>query len=267
MNLLEYLNETDLNTYEKRAIIELATIDKTTATQLIKKGGIPQGRIYTTLQELQRKGIVVIHPTKPKQYSIPDVKEALKQYHAQKKYALEEQEQHIKTITLTQKTILPPETTTSVTLYQGREERLNAITTLRKRARKEILQIAPLFTGTYATRRAFEETLRNKNITCKIIIPTITPQNKEQVRIVLKNGGEVRTYKTKHLLSTTISDRKEALLGVQDHTKNEERITLYTTNPEIIETLVHTFQQQWKKGKRVKKKDERSEIRDVRGKK
>ena len=253
MNLLEYLNETDLNTYEKRTILELATIDKATATHLVKKGGIPQGRIYTTLQELQRKGIVVIHPTKPKQYSIPNIKEALTQYHAQKKHDFEKQEQNIKMITLTQKTILPPETTTSVELYQGKEEKLQAIANIKKRARKEIIQIAPLFIGNYTTRRELERILRNKNITYKVIIPRITRQNKEQVRIVLKNGGEVRTYKTKHLLSTTISDRKEALLGVQDHTKNEERITLYTTNPEIIETLVSTFYKQWKKGKRIKK--------------
>ena len=80
MNLALFLDGLSLTSYEKSAILCLAGVESADAQTVHTQSKIPQGRVYSVLNELREKGIVTVIPTSPKQYKIGSVKGALKNY-------------------------------------------------------------------------------------------------------------------------------------------------------------------------------------------
>ncbi|KKW32450.1 MAG: hypothetical protein UY76_C0028G0021 [Candidatus Uhrbacteria bacterium GW2011_GWA2_52_8d] len=72
---IEQLKHLGLNTYESKAYKTLLEMGTSTAYTVAKISGVPQGKIYPVLDDLQRKGALTIHAGTPKHYTptSPDI--------------------------------------------------------------------------------------------------------------------------------------------------------------------------------------------------
>lgn len=247
MELPQYLDSLDFNSYQKKVILFLSGIDSASAQQIIKGSAVPQGRIYEVLNTLNKKGLIQVHPGAPKLFSIKNVKESLSNYLTAKKIKIDEEISELKELDLKPKTYLK-ESTPSVEVILGREEHLHKVIEFRNSAQKELLQIAPSFVGTFASSLALEKALQ-RGIKVKVITYAITPENKKMVRTLLENGGELRILPAKDLLVLQIKDREELILGM--HGEKEERTLIYSRNKALLETLIETFDKMWTSAKIV----------------
>jgi sugar-specific transcriptional regulator TrmB len=252
--LARFVEELRLTLYEKEIILYLSTVDMADARAIYKNSKVPQGRIYSVLQELKQKGFVEITPTKPKKYQIKNIKESLKQYLKQKQDDLQEKIIEVKDLEIKPKSFLQEEKAPSVNFYYGREEHLKAVVTLRENAKKELLQMAPLFAGHYASMLSVQRALK-RGVKMKILVWNITAKNKKQIRNCITNGGEIRKSTAADAFSIVIKDSSETLIGVQDFRKKEERLVVHTQNPSLIKALRDTFFRLWRQATPITKKD------------
>lgn len=76
-SILNRLRELGLTTYEAQAYLVLIRNQNISATQLCNEAGIPDSKIYFALEELQKKGLVVVSEGVPRHYTALRPKEAL----------------------------------------------------------------------------------------------------------------------------------------------------------------------------------------------
>jgi HTH-type transcriptional regulator, sugar sensing transcriptional regulator len=254
MELIQYLDRLKLTLYEKEIIAYLSSIDFADAKTICKKANIPQGRIYSVLDELQKKGFVLTIPGKPKKYQIKDIKESIKFYLEKRKAELDEKIEKIKLIELKPKSINIQENKASVTTFRGREEHLNQLTKFRQIAKKEIIQTAPSFIGTFSTKLSFRKALE-RGIKIRVIISKITSKNKNNIEIGLKFGAEIRLNKKIAGFSMMVKDSDEAIFSAHNYDDQEERVTIYSRNAGLISALKKTFAEFWKNATPITLKD------------
>ena len=82
------MQEFGLGYYESKAI-EVLLKEQTTAKQLSKKAGIPSGKVYSILQDLVKKGLILQTNERPKQFFVPDADIVLDKLIQQKQAAHE----------------------------------------------------------------------------------------------------------------------------------------------------------------------------------
>ena len=177
------------------------------------------------------------------EYKIKDIKSSLREYVETQKNEFNQKQGMIDDISLDEKKV-SLSNVPSVNLYSGKDEHINAIVSLRNSAKKELLQIAPRFQGGYSSMNSVKKTLM-RGVKMKLIVSSISDDNKKQILNCYENGGEVRL-----LNSTNLS------FVVKDNFSNsEERMVLSSENVSLLEMLVHTFKRLWKKATPIGLKD------------
>jgi len=252
MMLLQFLEGLKLNKYEKEIILFLSSVNSATANQIYKNTKVPQGRIYSVLNELKQERLIEIIPTSPKKYQIKDIETSLKDYLNKKKNEIEEKISIANEIETKPRSILD-EKETSVRILLGREEHLAMVTALRENAKKELLQMAPTFGSTPASDLSLQRALL-RGVKEKVIVKKITPINKNKIKICIKNGGEVRRLNSPDLLALLIKDSSEFLLGVHK-IDEDERTMIFSKNKSLLILLTKTFNDFWKKAKPITLKE------------
>ena len=76
-SVVNELREFGLTAYEAQAYVALIQNPDTSATQLCNETGIPDSKIYFALEELQKKGLVVVSEGVPRHYKALPPKQAL----------------------------------------------------------------------------------------------------------------------------------------------------------------------------------------------
>ena len=194
--------------------------------------------------------------TSPKKYFIKDIKKSLKNYIEQKQFELKNKEKNIEKIELDPKTYFYEKNPSSVTIKTGREEHLKAIIDLRSSAKKEILQLAPTFKGTFASRISIIRNLKRK-VKYKIITSKIQSNNLKNIRATIENGGEVRVLNVneKEMFSLVIIDNIQFLISLQDRKKEENQTSFISQNKTLLGDMKKIFNTYWEKAKPLTLKD------------
>ncbi len=79
-DLRDLLNDANLSTYEISAYITLinsSSINPPTAKEISLESGVPSGRIYEILEDLEKKGLIEIIDSRPKKYKAISLNKAL----------------------------------------------------------------------------------------------------------------------------------------------------------------------------------------------
>ena len=254
MDLVQFIDKLDLNCYEKEIILFLASIDNAEAKTIYKNTKVPQGRIYSVLNNLVQKNLIKIIPTSPKKYKIENVKDSLKMYLEMKESSLKKRIEEINSLSINPKRFTLDKNTPSVYSFTGRDEHLNALISVRNQAKAELLQIAPLFDGTFASNVSIYKALQ-RGVKLKVITRKITPGNKKNIRECLSLGAEVRYVDSPDLIYFLIKDSEEFILGLEDHKNQEERLSLYSRNKGLLQVLRRYFEELWKDAKVIEKSE------------
>jgi sugar-specific transcriptional regulator TrmB len=250
MELAQYMDELDFNSYEKEVILFLAGVEDADAKDIYKGTKVPKGRIYSVLNSLIGKGFVKKIPMNPRRYKIDNIKESLQNYLKAKKTMLKEQMNDIDKIELKPKSYKIEKNAPSVYTFTGREEHLSALIALRNGAKKTICHVAPWFQGTFASNNAKYRALK-RGVKMRIIVREIAPRNRKNILECLRLGAEIRMLDSDDLVHLLIRDSEEFTLGVDDYKKKEERLVLLSTNISVLKIMEDYFEKLWKKARVV----------------
>ena len=250
MLLSQFIDGLDLNTYDKEIVLFLSSVDNADANTIYKKTKVPKGRIYSVLNGLVEKRFVDVIPTSPKKYKIDDVKEAIKNYLERKKDLIGKNINEINNIEIKPKLFNLDKNAPSVYTFTGREEHLNALISLRNRAKKRLMQVAPIFSGTFASNLSLYKAL-SKGTKVRVITTKITKENKKNIRECLKLGAEVRLLDSPDLVYFLVKDADEFILGLEDYRNKEERLSLISRNKGLLLVLEQYFDNLWKKSRKI----------------
>lgn len=252
MELAIFIDSLKLTAYEKEIILFLSTTDSVDAKTIYKNTHVPQGRIYSVLQELSNKGIITIVPLKPKKYQIKNIKQSLKDFIDNKQTELKQKYSQIDELILKPKNIREEQKTPTVSFFSGREEHINEVVKIRNRAKKELLQIGPSFAGNFSSRLSLQKALQ-RGVSVKLLIYAITKDNILNIKNCIKYGGEVRILKTYDSMPLLIRDSEELLIGVQKYENKEERLIVSSENTALIKALKEYFLTSWNSATKVNK--------------
>jgi len=250
MELSVFLDKLNLNSYEKEAILFLSSVDKSTAGEIVKNTKIPWGRIYSVLAELNKKGIIKTLPTKPKTFKIDDVKKVLRNYLEIRKSDIEEKIQKVGSIKKTLKRLDRKRERVSVSFLKGREEHLSKVIEMRDNSSKEMIQIAPSFSGSFSTMLSMRRAL-SRGVKVRVLIRKFADNNRKNVMNTIKYGGEVRE-KDEGLFTMLISDNSDIIFGVHDYLHGEERVLIESRSERLLNVFKNFFEDIWKEAKPVK---------------
>jgi len=249
MRLSQFIDTLDLNRYEKEVVLYLASVPHADANRIYRKTKVPKGRIYSVMNSLAEKEFVKIIPTSPKSYTIEDIKESLSNYIARKKAEQDEKLKMIDEIETAPKGFSLDRNAPSVYTFTGREDHLNALLSLRNRTRKEHIQVAPLFEGTFASNLSLYKALK-RGVKVRLITTKVTSKNRKNIQECIRLGAKVRKI-DEHLVNFLISDSKEFIMGLDDFTNREERLNIYSRNKALLLVLKDYFEKLWKKSRSV----------------
>ena len=253
-SLAQFIDRLSLNSYEKEALLFLARIERASALEIYRNTHVPKGRIYDVLQGLIHRSFVTELPLKPKQYFINDIRKALTAYLQKEQQILEEKSALIAKLEIPQKDVVFTAKTPSVEVFVGRTAHMGAVVRFRDVASKELLQIAPLFEGTFSTRLAMQRAL-HRGVRIKILTTAVVSRNSINIKACLDLGGEVRMLPDLEPIGILIRDSEELLLGVQNRERKEERMNISTGNKALLQVLRMHFLDLWEKATPVRPKD------------
>ncbi len=250
MELRAFLESCKFTKYEKEAITYLSRVESATANNIVKEAGIPQGKVYAVLAGLEERGILKVISTRPKEFYIKDLKESLREYLKREEAALKERREALARLHNEPRRLPRLKTATSIALFRGREEHENATIALRHAAQRELLQVAPLFIGSFTSNLSLREACK-RGVAVRVIIKRVTRENARTVREALAAGAEIRQQPARELLSMTIRDEQEVLLSVEDYQHGEERVVLLCHNAPLLHALKSVFEREWRLARRV----------------
>ena len=166
-SILDGLRNLGLSTYEAQAYLALIPYPDISATQLCNAASIPDSKIYFALEELQKKGLVVVSEGVPRHYRALHPKEALGKL----------------------KSIMTQE-------YEGQIEKLDklavALEPMYSRKEREDVELAYVVKGFENVLSRINEILRDAKREVVVFIPEIAIYDKMQPQLVSTSRRGVR---------------------------------------------------------------------------
>jgi sugar-specific transcriptional regulator TrmB len=145
-SILNGLRDLGLTTYEAQAYLALVQNPDISATQLCNKTGVPDSKIYFALEELQRKGLVVVSEGVPRHYRALAPKEALGKLRSQMTREYETQVEKLNQLSLTLEPLYTRSEREDVELayiVKGFDNVLSRMIDVLKSAKREVVILVP----------------------------------------------------------------------------------------------------------------------------
>jgi predicted transcriptional regulator len=242
--IIKFLKEYNLNSYEAKAYYVLLLLGKATATSIAREAQIPQQRVYDALRSLERKGFIHVKNTNPKKYIPLPPRKALNNRIRQLRLEFEIKEDNLKKLIEKIEKKIPKvkfgfDEGFQVFILEGKESIVNQAISMISSAESivKIAGIKPLFT--LGCKGNLDKYLK-KHV--KILaMGEFDMPCKEEIK---KLGGEYCEAPAccQYLV---ITDDKKLLIVYFD----EKGVPngLYTENEAIIKPFLFFFEEQWKK--------------------
>ncbi len=249
MKVEEVINELGLDSYKKEVYRWLLKVDGSTAKEICDETKVPYGKIYVTLNELEKLGLISILPTEPKTYKAIEPKLAFKILFEKQKNEIEEKIKALERLEKIEK-IRKPKTENEIIVLKGREKYMQLMKQMIDKTKKEFLLIpGKLSKPTVPVRIAFLRILEHKK-DLKMIIREIDNENKEFIKERVKVGAKIRKHNLEGL-RLAIRDNDEIMLSIVDP-ETKDRISVYTTNKWFVNSMRKLFNSLWKESKKMK---------------
>lgn len=244
MDEKEILRKLGLTDYESQIILALLSIGSAKVGELSKKCSVPKNKIYESLQNLGKKGLIKEIPSTPKRYfikNISDLEILLKQKQNELKILKDEfiQLKKIKQTKLL-KTINEP-----VGIVYGHEAFVNRLKEALSQVKNENFSVINKIRTDPVIMRLTKEAIKRG---AKIRLLT-SMQNKSKLREWKKLGAKIKFIDEIPGLTFSIFDDKICRLNL-NITNNLEDPTLWIENKPFINILRDKFLSIWKIAKK-----------------
>lgn len=229
-SILNGLRDLGLTTYEAQAYLTLIRNPDISATQLCNETGIPDSKIYFALEELQKKGLVVVSEGVPRHYRALPPKEALGKLKSMITHEYETEVEKLNQLSLALEPLYTRAERDDVELayvVKGFDNVLNRIIEVFKSAKREIVVFIP-------TLEIFErlesqlEKIRRSGVKVKLAIP---PRLRKQIDV--SRFAEVREL-TPNCLDSWLAIADSRTVISSSEWKTERCHAILTQDPVLV---------------------------------
>jgi len=248
----EKLKNLGLSSYEAKVFLALCERGPLDGRSLSKISGVPLGRIYDVLRELESKGAVYVQNSRPKIYAVPDVERAIENILSSKIRGVEREISEIRTLAEELKRELKPrkfeERRTFWSLAMGREKGIDLIIGKLESVENSLLNVLTpselqLFKAEKRKFARMISKLFERNVEIKLIAP---PGIAEEHGL---KAPDLRIVDGIHPPFTVI-DAREALIKVENPARRGEILgVLYMNDPNLARELSNHFLRLWENGR------------------
>jgi len=244
-----------LNSYESKVFLTLCERGAMDGKTLSKISGVPLGRIYDVLRDLEHKGAIYVQNSRPKIYAVPDVERAIENIMRSKVEEIQKEIGEMKVLAEELKKELRPRRKeesirTFWSLAMGIERGIDLITQKLEGVQKSLLNvISPSEVQIFHSgRKKFARVVANlseREVEIKLLA-TLEIAEKFNHPI-----PEMRVVDELPLPFTVLDDR-EVLIKVENPAKRDELLgALYMNDRKLVESLREFFMELWENGKEI----------------
>ncbi len=233
--LIENLKLMNLTEYESRTYLALVAKGTATVKEIRELAQIPYSREYDILENLERRGYVVVQPGRPRRYRAVDPREILSKELELRAKAVEEL---IKKLTpLYQKHMDEVSFDEVIWMLKGRENIHDRLISMLESAEREVLIVGIKPVTTRAIARALENAKKRG-----VSIKALGEFSRGTMEIFNKIGVEYKHYPHDHSRFVVV-DEKELILASDDPANYV--FALYNRNPGCIKLYRNYFHHVW----------------------
>ncbi len=265
------LRELGMKEYESKAWTVLLKHGVCTADVVSRISGIPLTRVYETLDNLEKRGLLVVQKTRPKKYRVVSI-EALRNLIEEKRSRMaSEIKKAEKTLTEIKKLVPKPaegdheEEIDTFWIINGRENILRNVVDAIKRAKKEVLIFSDDMSWFDRLESAMKRRLKS-GINIKILL-NINEHTENVIKEALSIGLKMRGWEMRGLMGTLIDGEmvyliskiprqgisEEKYYGVPGSDEIFSYKCLTTRNPIIVRMVRSYFDNFWWRGENPEK--------------
>jgi sugar-specific transcriptional regulator TrmB len=248
------LRRLGLTEYESRLYLALLKMGPIKASQLSFFGQVPRTKIYHSIQELQRKGLVTITPGKPELYAPCSPLEVLMPIITRLDHDVKESEHVVQSLGMTYESSKyvrrnVPKQSDQFWQIEGRQSIYNKLNQLLKDASRSI-NYSTTATGLIRAYKAHADALERavkRGATVRLLSPVTTDNSS-----LVTEFSEIVDFKPTEepLASFVCVDSKE--LAVLDSRPDDVRtdqgsdVAVWTTNKLLVELFEKLFDEVWR---------------------
>lgn len=240
MNEIETLRKLGLTEYESQIILVLLHLGASKVGAIAKKCTVPKNKIYESLENLSKKGIVQIIPSSPKKYFIKNIN-SLNLLVKQKEEDLKQLKQNFKELELIKADKTIQSVNEPVSIIYGHEAFLAKLKESTEKLQKESLVVAKKVRADPVLLRLTRQAIK-RGVKIRMLFPKI---DLDKVKEWSDIGVKIRFLKEKPEMPFSIFDDKLCRLNV-NITDNLSDPTLWIENKAFINILKEKFNSLWK---------------------
>jgi sugar-specific transcriptional regulator TrmB len=253
------LNEIGLNEYEKKVYVDLVRNGASTGGKIVKRSGVPQGKVYQVIQSLQDKGFLTTTDVKPKIFTPVNPEIAVKDVIENK---IENLSRLKKEVLEEFKAIKKPEIESNILekiqVFSGKKPRYALNDRLFENAKKEVRFMHTYEVRFYSFVRLVNETAK-RGIKVKFLAISVNEKTLEWMKEDIRDGVEVRYFPVDDI-RIQVMDEEESRVSVVNPKDTRDRVTIYFHHGEMSKHLKSYFDTLWNKAKKVNLKTKISDL-------
>ncbi len=253
--LLERLTSLGMSQYEAKVYVSLLRQESLTVSDISQISGIPRTKAYEIVSSLEKKGFLVLYPTKPVKYKVVHPKNIFKIFEEE---SIKKHEKRIQAIKEARDEILP-ELESAITESPFFSNSMNVASVIRGRS-----NIAKYLTdflmeslnhvyimASYRRYALLSETVDDvffKKIKANgVDIRLATPVDKKNLPLVkdISKHVNIRYTSEPHTGFFTFDGQKALLITRTDPKQAEYDAGLIVDNPEMVSMLNNLFESRW----------------------
>ncbi len=243
MKQIESLMECGFNLYESRILLALAKLRTASVSEIERDSNVPKNKVYEILDIFKRKGIVQLLPSKPKKYSLVNIKQVLREIVDRRRKHLDAVDKNLDRLYENLGSNNSYEETFWIT--EGIDAMVNKIVNTLKDLNEESIGYIDVWVVKPENVKAVKKAI--KRGVKFYFLGTIDKESKPLAKKYAKVGVKIRHFPIKGA-GYSIFDKKYVQLRVT----TGKLINLWIENQNLANIMRQHFFELWKRGKPVK---------------
>ncbi len=239
---MDILEELGFTQYENKIIISLLKLSKATASQISKTSKVPQNKVYQTITELAKKGLIIEISDKPKTYTLNNIKKYIQNEIKKKQESVFNLENEYEKFIANTQTPMQSE---DFWILNGLDALLTKIEETYKNLEKESIAVIEFWASRYSTLKVSKQAIKKgKKIR---FLGNVNKESLPHVKRWLQIGIEIKHNPNIKKAGFAVFDNKYTKISL----KGQQFKSIWSENENLAEILQEYYETLWEKSEKV----------------